>query len=133
MEKEQIDQFDRETLEFHLPKTFKLLRKEYILECIFNEEIQNKWNPSVGDLIVGCTGNIFVISVIDNLHETLGGKRYYFGGGSCNRDGGNILDSTFYYTANESGKYFHPTKGEQDNLCHSSIRDFRYVPYPHER
>ena len=128
-----MKEFDKETLKLYLPKMFKGLRKEYILECIFDKEIQTKWTPSVGDLIVGCTGNIFVISVIDKLHEKLGGNRYYFGGGSCNRDGGNILDSTFCFTANESGKYIHPTKGERDNLNHSSIRDFRYVPYPHER
>ena len=128
-----MKEFDKEALEFNLPERLKGLKKEYILECIFDEEIQTKWTPSVGDLIVGGTGNIFAISVIDNLHETLGGKRYYFGGGSCNRDGGNILDSTFSYTANESGIYIHPTKGEQANLYHSSIRDFRYVPYPHER
>ncbi len=127
-------EFIKEDLEFYLnDKPFKGLSKEYIMEAIFNTDIQKNWNPQVGDVIVGCTGNIFVISVIDNLHEILGGKRYYFGGGSCNRDVGNILDSTFCYTANESGKYIHPTKGELDNLYHSSIRDFRFVPYPHER
>jgi hypothetical protein len=128
-----MKEFNRETLEFHLPERFKGLRKEYILECIFDEEIQKKWTPNVGDLIVGCTGNIFVVSVVENKHQDIGGKMYFFGGGSCNRDGGSILDSTFYYTANESGKYIHPLKGEQTNLYHSSIRDFRYVPYPHER
>jgi len=127
-----MDEFNRETLEFHLPERFKGLRKEYILDCIFDKEIQEKWTPNVGDLIVGCTGNIFVISVVENRHQDIGGKMYLFGGGSCNRDGGSILDSTFYYTANESGKYIHPTKGEQVNLYHYSIRDFRYVPYPHE-
>lgn len=127
-------EFIKENLEFYLDdKPFKGLSKEYIMEAIFNTDIQKNWNPQEGDVIVGCTGNIFVISVIDNLHERLGGKRYYFGGGSCNRDGGNILDSTFCYTANETGKYIHPIKGELDNLNHSSIRDFRYVPYPHER
>lgn len=85
-----------------------------------------------GDIIITYTGNIYVISGIDNLNESLGGKRYYFGGG-CNRDGGNILDSTYCYTANESGEYFHPINGKQKNLYHSSIRDFRYVPYPHEK
>lgn len=116
-----------------MPTSFKGLSKEYILECIFDKDIQKKWKPGKGDIIVGCTGNIFVISVTDRLHENLGGTRYYFGGGSCNRDGGCVLDSTFYYTANESGKYIHPTKGEQENPNHSCIRDFRYVPYPHER
>ncbi len=124
--------FNKEDLKFFLPKEFKGLSKQYLLNCIFNEVIQSKWNPSVGDIIVGKTGNIFVISVVDTLHEALGGTRYYFGGGSCNRDGGHFLDSTFYYTANESGIYYHPSKGKIENLNHSSIRDFRYVPYPHE-
>ena len=128
-----MKEFKKDKLEFFLPDNFKGLSKNYLLECIFDDEIQSKWKPNVGDIIVGITGNIFVISCIDNLHESLGGKRYYFGGGSCNRDGGNVLNSTFCYTANESGKYIHPIEGEQDNLYHSSIRNFRYVPYPHER
>ncbi len=129
-----MNEFEYNDIKYHLSSTlFKGLSKEYILECIFDNDIQNSWNPSVGDVIVGCTGNIFVISGMDNLHESLGGKMYYFGGGSCNRDGGNILDSTFCYTANESGKYIHPLNGEENNFNHSSIRKFRYVPYPHER
>jgi hypothetical protein len=128
-----MNKFKKKALEFYLPDNFKGLNKEYLMECIFDKKIQQKWNPGIGDIIVGCTGNIFVISMVDELHESIGGKRYYFGGGSCNRDGGNILDSTYCYTANESGKYIHPIEGEQNNLYHSSIRDFRYVPYPHER
>lgn len=99
----------------------------------FDEEIQKNWSPQLGDIIVGGTGNIFVISGVDDLHKSMGGKKYYFGGSSCNRDGGNILDSTYCYTANESGKYIHPLDGEKENVYHSSIRNFRYVPYPHER
>lgn len=129
-----MKEFNKEDLEFHLnDELFKGLHKDYIMEAIFNSDIQNKWQPQVGDIIVGCTGNIFVISGLDKLHEKLGGNRYYFGGSSCNRDGGNVLDSTYCYTANEIGKYIHPLNGEQENLYHSSIRDFRYVPYPHER
>lgn len=129
-----MKEFNKEDLEFHLnDKPFKGLSKKYIMEAIFNDAIQNKWQPQVGDIIVGCTGNIFVISGIDRLHEKLGGKRYYFGGSSCNRDGGNVLDSTYCYTANESGKHIHPIDGEKTNLYHSSIRNFRFVPYPHER
>lgn len=129
-----MKEFNKEVLEFHLDnKPFKGLFKEYIMEAIFNSDIQNEWRPGVGDIIVGCTGNIFVISGMDRLHETLGGNMYYFGAGSCNRDGGTVLDSTYCYTANESGKYIHPLNGEQVNPYHSSIRDFKYVPYPHER
>lgn len=124
--------FNRNDLEFYLPEVFKGLTKSYILECIFNADIQTKWVPSVGDVIVGCTGNIFVISAVENRNADIGGKMYFFGGGSCNRDGGNVLDSTYCYTANESGVYIHPFEGVQTNLYHSSIRDFKYVPYPHE-
>lgn len=125
-------EFNKEDLEFFLPDSFKKLSKDYILDCIFNEDIQKNWTPSKGDIMVGCTGNIFVISGVDKLVEKIGGTMYYFGGGSCNRDGGNVLDSTYCFTANESGNYFHPIKGIEPNSNHSSIRDFRYVPYPHE-
>lgn len=129
-----MQQFNKDDIEFHLcDKLFKGLSKDYIIEAIFNKDIQNKWKPSIGDIIVGYTGNIFVISNIDKLHERLGGDMYYFGGGSCNRNGGNVLDSTYSYTANKSGKYIHSMKGEQPNLYHSSIKNYRYVPYPHER
>lgn len=126
--------FNREDLEFFLGSNtpFKGLSKDYILEAIFNEDIQNKWNPQVGDVIVGCTGNIFVISGVSHLDKSLGGTMYFYGGNSCSRDGGGVLNSTFCYSANESGKYFDPLKGEQQNFYHGSIRDFRFVPYPHE-
>lgn len=124
--------FDKSELEFYLPDVFKGLDKNYILCCIFDSSIQKNWIPRIGDIIVGCTGNIFVISNIEQLHQDLGGTRYYFGGGSCNKDGGNIADSTYCNTANESGIFYHPLWGEMVNLYHTSIRNFRYVPYPHE-
>lgn len=128
-----MKKFDKEKLEFYLNnESFKGLSKKYILDCIFNDDIQKKWRPNVGDVIVGETGNIFVISGVDYLHESLGGNRYYFGGGSCSRNDSGVLDSTYCYTANESGKYIHPIKGEIENSSHSSIREFKYVPYPHE-
>ena len=129
-----MKEFVKEELEFHLSdRPFKGLSKEYIMEAIFNTNIQENWCPQVGDIIVGCTGNVFVISGLDRFTQSLGGNTYYFGGGSCNRDGGCALDSTYCFTVNENGKYIHPIKGEQPNMYHSSIRDFRYVPYPHER
>lgn len=127
-----MKEFNEEKLEFHLPKSFKGLDKKYILNCIFDEKIQKNWNPTKGDVIVGSTGNIFVISNVDRLHQSLGGTRYYFGGGSCNRNGGRILDDTYSFTANEDGKWYHPIEGEKENPYHSSIREFRFIPYPHE-
>lgn len=129
-------EFVREDIEFYIKKSFKGLSKEYMLDTIFNENIQNKWSPEVGDIIVGCTGNIFVISSKDMLHETLGGVRFYFGGGMCNRDGGNTLDESYSSTMNESGKWIGWRDGklqEYTNCYHSSWKDFRFVPYPHEK
>jgi len=126
------DKFNKEILNTFLPDSFKSLSKEYLLTYIFDKKFQKKWIPSIGDIIVGCTGNIFVISNVEYLHESLGGTKYYFGGNSCNRNGGIFLDDTICFTANESCKYYHPVKGETHNSNHSSIRDFRFVPYPHE-
>jgi hypothetical protein len=127
-----MKKFNKKDLKFFLPNSFKSLSKKYILNCIFDEDIQKNWNPTTGDIIVGPTGNIFVISNVDKLHESLGGTRYYFGGGSCNRNGGGILDDTYSFTANESGKWHHPIEGEKENPYHDSIRKFRFIPYPHE-
>ena len=75
-----MDVFDRKELEFSLPDSFKGLSKEYILDAIFNTKIQINWKPQEGDIIVGCTGNIFVISGESNLVPELGGKLFFFGG-----------------------------------------------------
>jgi len=102
---------------------------------MFNKSIQSKWSPQVGDIIIGPTGNIFVISNKYDYHESLGGTRYFFGGDMCTRDGGNILNQTSCYTTNESGKYIGWGNGElqeQPNSNHSSWKEYRFVPYPHE-
>lgn len=127
-----MKKFIKDDLDFFLPDSFKGIDKKYMMACIFNEEIQEKWVPTQGDIIVGCTGNVFVISSVSNLSRTLGGTMYFYGGGHCNKDSGNVMDSTYCYTANKSGNYYHPTGGKQDNLFHSSIKDFKFVPYPHE-
>lgn len=123
--------FDKERLDFYLPDAFKGLSKKYMLSMIFDETIQSKWCPEVGDIIVTTSGNIYVISGKFDFDKSLGGTMYYFGGGPCARDGG-IMNSTFCYSANESGKYIHPVKGEISNSNHSCIREFKYIPYPHE-
>ena len=74
--------------------------KKYILECIFNDYVQERWIPQVGDIIITHTGNVYVIS---GLHTSLRDTIYFFGGGFCNKTGGNILDETCCYTMNESG------------------------------
>ena len=126
-------EFKKEKLEFHLQgRSIKGLSSEYILRAIFNDDIQKNWQPKLGDIIVGCTGNIYVISGIHDSAENLGGRKYFFGGMLCTSTNNGVLDSTMCFSANESGIYYHPLDGEKENLYHSSIRDYRYVPYPHE-
>jgi len=128
--------FNKEDLDFYLKDEFKSLSKEYMMNCIFNEDIQNNWHPRVGDIIIGCTGNIFVISGHTILNESLGGEKFFFGGSSCSRDGSNFMNSTMCFTCNESGiNYIRNKSGELvefDDPYHSSYKKFRYVPYPHE-
>lgn len=133
-----MENFNKEDLEFYLGYglPFKGLDKKYIMDCIFNKKIQKKWKPEVGDIIVGCTGNIFVISNKFDFHESLGGTEYYFGGATCVRDGGNVMNETYCSTMNESGiKYGYTKNGIQpiEDCYHSSWKDFRFVPYPHEK
>lgn len=125
------NKFNKKDLEFYLPERIMRLPKKYVMECIFNEDIQKKWKPKFGDLMIGPTGNAFVISAVYPYHESIGGTMYFFGGGNYSRNGDGVMDSTYCYTANESGKYFHPIKGVIPNSFHSSIRKFRYVPYPY--
>jgi hypothetical protein len=130
-----MDKFIKEDLEFHLPDSFKGLTKKYIIDCIFNKKIQKKWTPKIGDLIVGCTGNIFAVSAYHSTHDSLGGDKYFFGGGLCNRDGGDIMDETFCFIMNKDGfHYKYSTIGiiKEEDLYYSKFSDFRYVPYPHE-
>lgn len=130
-----MDEFTKEDLEFFLPDSFKGLTKQYILDCVFNEDIQRGWYPREGDIIVGPTGNVFVISGKHHLTAQLGGDLFFFGGHLCNRTGGNILDDTACFTLNKDGKYYQYTaRGIEayDKLGHSAFSHFRYVPYPHE-
>lgn len=130
------EQFDKEKLNFFLPKSFKGLSKEYILDKLFDNEIQNNWNPQIGDIIVGSTGNIFVISNKHNSVEELGGTLFFFNGVLCNRSGGNILNETISSTMNQSGLWFYYDEQmiikTKYNPYHTKIANFRYVPYPHE-
>ena len=65
-----MKEFNREDLEFFLQKTpFKGLSKDYILQCIFNDKIQDDWKPQVGDVIVGCTGNILEVAHVIEMEE----------------------------------------------------------------
>lgn len=132
-----MNEFNRKDLDFHLPKDgFKGLSKSYIMKAVFNDEIQKKWKPQEGDMIVGSTGNIFFISGQHKLVPELGGNMFFFGGGLCTRKNSCIMDETYAYTMNESGIYYGYGKDgkieEQWNNYHSGWKDFRFVPYPHE-
>ena len=121
---EQVtDKFIREDLEFYLPETFRELTKEYILECIFNDEIQKNWKPQEGDVMVGCTGNIWVIASKYDYHESIGGTMYFFGG-TIGRIGGVNQSIASCHTMNESGKWIE----EGTHFGHSSIKNFRFIP-----
>lgn len=129
------EEFNIEDLEFFLPDKFKGLTKEYIINCVFNENIQKNWNPRVGDVIVGPTGNVFVISGEHHLTDKLGGNLFFFGGSLCNRTGGHILDDTYCFTLNKDGKYYRYTSSgieAREESGYSAFSHFRYVPYPHE-
>jgi len=127
--------FNKKDLEFYLPESFKGLSKSYILEKICDKKIQDSWIPKVGDIIVGRTGNIFVISGEHKLVEELGGTVYFFGGGLCSRDGSSFLNDTYSICLNKDGcKYSRTWEGikKEYDSYYSKISDFRYVPYPHE-
>lgn len=114
-------------LEFFLPDKFKGLTKDYIIECCFDKEIQSNWQPRIGDIIVGKTGNVFVISAKHSLIDELGGDLFFFGGGLCSRDGGSLMNTTQSYMMNNRGFVSSDFKEQV-----SKINDFFYVPYPHE-
>jgi hypothetical protein len=135
---------DAETLNditYFLKDEFKGLSKEYMLDKITNEEIQANWKPKVGDIIVGATGNIFVISNHTKLSDTIGGDRFFFNGGMCSRNGDSVMDSTHCSVLNKDGlEYYHHF--DSDDMAHSirtrhsyeysKLSDYKYVPYPHE-
>ena len=122
-----MEKFSKEDLNFYLPDSFKGLSKKYMLDCIFNKEIQEKWYPGEGDIMVGNTGNVFTISGSHDLVDELGGEVFLFGGHLCNRDGGHICSSTACSLMNKEG-----FKGDFEVYDVSSFSDFRFVPYPHE-
>lgn len=130
------DEFNREDLDFYITEVpFKGLSKDYIMSCIFEERIQKNWIPEVGDIIVGSTGNIFVISNYHDLATQLGGRLFFFGGSLCARGDSIIANDTFSYTMNKGGKWLEFTpEGPKEikNFNHSSWKEFRFVPYPHE-
>lgn len=97
------------------------------MNCIFDEEIQKNWRPNIGDIIVGCTGNIFVISGYHIFSKELGGTMYFFGTHPCGKNGSGIMKSNISYAMNISGK----TSIDIDYDL-SKIEEYKFVPYSHE-
>ena len=130
-----MSRFKKDTLKQFLPTTFKGLSKKYIIDAVFDKKIQATWKLQVGDIIVGSTGNVFVISAYHQGHKKVGGDKYFFGGGLCNRNGSCLLNETFSFVMNEDGlEYFYGENGieTRENSWYSKFTDFRFVPYPHE-
>jgi hypothetical protein len=87
--------------------------------CLKAEEIQQQWNPQIGDYIIAkasyccdeddnCNdifpcedclrmSNEYVISGKYYFHESVGGTHWYYGGHSCVRGLGNRMNSTSCY------------------------------------
>ena len=108
------------------------LKIEYRLMCLSAPEIQNNWNPDVGDFMLtkstycdegenDCTenkpcshclemGNVYVISGKYDYAQSVGGTHYFFGGGACVNDGGHTCNDTYCSIMSESGfSTIHPS------------------------
>jgi hypothetical protein len=130
--------FIKSKIRFHL-NPFNGLSKKYIIDCAFDNDIQSKWEPAIGNIILGPTGNIFVISGKHHTHESLGGDKFFFGGGLCNRDGGFVMNETYCNVLNKDGlEYYYDFNGDgmsiksRENSYYSKFEDFRWIPYPYQ-
>ena len=123
-----MEQFKKKSMAYFIDQGVKGLPKEYILDAIFDEKMQEMWHPQVGDIIVGSTGNVFVISGKQSFHEDIGGDVYFFGGTMAAMNG-CIMDTPTCYTMNHDGLFMHSRKKFPG---HGSWHEFRFVPYPHE-
>ncbi len=124
-----FEEFEYDTIEFFVndDNEFKI-NKSHILSMCFNEEVQSRWKPKVGDIILGKTGNLFVISSSERLNESIGGTLFFFGGGTYFYNDGT--KGTYCYTMNESGTRYNSFKESTDDLYHSSFSEFRWIPRP---
>ena len=98
---------------------------EYRLMCLNSSEIQNNWNPEVGDFMlakaaycdednIDCTeekpcaeclesDNVYVISGKYDYAESVGGTHWFYGGMACVNGNGHICNDTQCYIMTESG------------------------------
>ena len=133
---QSCEEFNWRTIESFLPVLFKNLSKGYMLDCIFDDEIQKKWKAKVGDIIVNSSGNIFVISSHHCFNEKFGGDTYYFGGGLCDVNGSITTDKTYCFVLNNDGMRYYYDKDfkivKENHSLFFKISDYRFIPYPHE-
>lgn len=112
------------------------LSVDYIIKCALDQKIQKEWVPQIGDMILGITGNMFVISAVDEYAEEVGGTQYYFGGHKawtiCENKRKEIYSC--YVFNNDGVKYklidanFEPLN-YLESFGMSSKKDFRFIPY----
>lgn len=136
--KERVDNFygklaeEYENISFLMPESFKGMPKSYMLACAFHPDIQENWQPQTGDVMVGQTGNVFVISGMFTLVEEFGGPLFYFGTHPCATDS-SIMDSNCSFVMNKSGlKHDYSRDALVTHPRYSKISKFRFIPYPHE-
>lgn len=121
-------------MEFSLRnKSIKGLSNQYILDAIFDKPTQAMWRPQVGDIIVGPTGNIFVIGASQMFYPEIGGEVFFFGG-TMAASKGCTMDTPVCYTMNRGGRFMKPGTPKEGEYFpgHSSWKKFRFVPYAHE-
>lgn len=122
------------------------LSLEYRLMCLNAEEIQDKWQPQIGDYMLVKAGycydndnikcnnknpcpsclemdNVFVISGEFEFAKEIGGKHWFYGGGNCARNGNRLADDTFCFVMTETGY------SEISNECYrSSKKEMLWLP-----
>ncbi|WP_237163329.1 hypothetical protein [Paenibacillus sp. BIHB 4019] len=67
--------------------------------------------------------NVYVVSGRFDYHESIGGTRWYFGGGNCVRGYGNRINSTSCFVMNRTGE----SDGDKDYQT-SNIKDMIWLP-----
>ncbi len=59
----------RELLQTFLPDEFRGLDKQYMIQCVFNEEIQKNWIPKIGDITISLMADIYVLESDNKVSE----------------------------------------------------------------
>lgn len=118
---------------------------KYKLMCYRAKEIQDSWNPQIGDYMVAVasycsddesncdedkscddcleSSNTYVISGQTDFVEEIGGRHWYFGGHPCVIGYGDKMNSTLCYTMTKTGN----SKIVNDAIC-SSKDEMLWLP-----